>query len=68
MGERGGRLGRLELLAAYALEGGAGSGRFGGLSAVQLAGDDLLLLSDRGRLFRAWRVEDGGGRLAGLRD
>jgi hypothetical protein len=62
----GGRIGRLELLAAYRLE--SPSAAFGGLSAVRLVGRDLLLLSDRGRLFRAERVEDAAtGRLVGLR-
>lgn len=61
-----GRIGRLRLVAAYALESRASA--FGGLSAVRLVGDDLLLLSDRGRLFRARRDEDGTGRLRGLRD
>ena len=63
--ERARDFGELELLAAYHLDGPPD---FGGLSAVLLDGGDLLLLSDRARLFRARRVEDGTGRLLGLRD
>lgn len=59
------RIGELELLAAYRLDGPA---RFGGLSALLLDRDFLLLLSDRARLFRTRRVEDAAGRLLGLRD
>jgi hypothetical protein len=59
----GERLGRLRLLAAYELTGG---NDFGGVSALQLDGTGLLLLSDRARLFRAERIEDAAGRLTGL--
>lgn len=58
-------VGKLELLAAYHLDGPS---NFGGLSALLLDREFLFLLSDRGRLFRARRVEDATGRLTGLRD
>lgn len=61
------RIGELEFLAAYALEGS--SRTFGGLSALLLDREFLLLLSDRGHLFRARRVEDAAtGRLTALAD
>jgi hypothetical protein len=63
--ERTRDFGELELLAAYHLDGPSS---FGGLSALLLDREFLLLLSDRGHLFRARRVEDASGRLLDLRD
>jgi hypothetical protein len=61
-----GRIGSLCLIAAYQLL--SDHPGFGGLSAVQAVGPDLLLLSDRSHLFRARRVEAPDGHLTGLRD
>lgn len=57
------RIGELRLLAAFQL---GGDERFGGFSAAALDEGGILLLSDRGRLFRGERDEDGTGRLRGL--
>jgi hypothetical protein len=61
-----GWIGSLRLIAAYQLL--SDHPGFGGLSAVQAVGPDLLLLSDRSHLFRARRVEATDGHLTGLRD
>lgn len=61
-----GWVGELRLVAAYQLLSDRPG--FGGLSAVQAVGPDLLLLSDRSHLFRARRVEATDGHLTSLRD
>lgn len=54
----------VELLAAFEFEPRATS--FGGISSLLIAGPDLLMLSDRGTLFRARRVLADDSRLLGL--
>lgn len=56
----------LELLAAFELRGR--EPEFGGISAALVDGPDLLLLSDRGTLFRSRRVLADDGRLTGLHE
>lgn len=63
-GEATARLGELEHLASFALD--AGDRRFGGFSSLALEGDRLLMLSDRGWLWRCRRRLDESGRLRGL--
>ena len=54
------RLGRLRLLGAYELR--SPDRDFGGISGAALAGDRLLLLSDRSRLFElAWPADPPDG-------
>jgi hypothetical protein len=60
-------VGRLRLLAGFALT--SSDARFGGLSGLWLApdGDAMLAVSDRGTLWRAELRHDASGRLVGVR-
>jgi hypothetical protein len=61
--QSGDRLGQLQLKAAFEITGASG---IGGLSGLARLGDDLFLLSDRSRLFRAPMKTADDGTLVGL--
>lgn len=61
-----GRLGKLELVAAFELE--SRDDRFGGLSALLIEGERLTALSDRANLWTARLRYRGDGALVGMED
>lgn len=63
-GETGPVVGAFQVAGAFELSPGLDD--FGGISGALVEGETLLLLSDRGRLWRARMVEDAAGNLLDL--